>query len=759
MNFLGKFNAVAGGDGRDGHWVLDTDEVALLKQDLMPVLLDQRIRTILVTGHPSSEKRKSIDEAIDAAGLGEVTLPVRGTRHASRLPYGAIQYLLADMPEDVEVTHSSIHAELYRVLNERQQTMLFILEDTNLLDLGTLAIITQLVTSRKVRLLIIKEYSVALPIELSSVYAATCSAEVEVPRFDRDQVGTFIATVTGHRPSSLLAADLYQASKGDRHLLLRLLQTNLELGRISAMEEFLIRGEEDLRVPDNLKSGSQQKLRSLSTGERTLLSDLTAKGPIHVSALNATHLASLDALIASGTALIDPDTPRIHVTEFGLSANVAHGIPKETAVSEDAVTHTFCVSSSTCRESQWIADVTEILHKHGPETALRSLQPYGEELDSLTSAPVDACFKLELVSLTCASLAGAGRSVEANEYMDWLLKHWWDTRSAIGIGNIEVLSEHFFTNALNASFLLGSWKQARSIIPEVREKLSSENYAFVQGLDAVLGVLAGEADETMVNELRANALQTARPGRAQFMQSFAVLGSSLLSSRGCEKENEEVEEIGLPALYSPINWWTRFAFALGSEPRRDVHKRFLSLARQAETHGNEVGQLYAVACAVRSGDFESGEILGKLANSIQSPAAPGFKQVAEALKPKNSPGLVEGLRSVAASGFGYYAHHRGNQLLSNLTGASKRAARRILTGSPGIERSSETDNQVGEELRHLLTQREFRTAVAAASGLTNVDIANKEQVSVRTVEGRLYQAYSKLNVSNRRELSQLFGSK
>ena len=58
----------------------------------------------------------------------------------------------------------------------------------------------------------------------------------------------------------------------------------------------------------------------------------------------------------------------------------------------------------------------------------------------------------------------------------------------------------------------------------------------------------------------------------------------------------------------------------------------------------------------------------------------------------------------------------------------------------------------------LLTKRERFVAAAAARGLSNLEIADKASVSVRTVEGHLYQVYSKLTIQGRSELHSLAAS-
>ena len=53
-----------------------------------------------------------------------------------------------------------------------------------------------------------------------------------------------------------------------------------------------------------------------------------------------------------------------------------------------------------------------------------------------------------------------------------------------------------------------------------------------------------------------------------------------------------------------------------------------------------------------------------------------------------------------------------------------------------------------------LTQREIQVAKLAKRGLGNRAIADRIGVSVRTVEGHLYQLYSKLGITTRHELAE-----
>jgi DNA-binding NarL/FixJ family response regulator len=53
------------------------------------------------------------------------------------------------------------------------------------------------------------------------------------------------------------------------------------------------------------------------------------------------------------------------------------------------------------------------------------------------------------------------------------------------------------------------------------------------------------------------------------------------------------------------------------------------------------------------------------------------------------------------------------------------------------------------------TRREHEIATLLSAGLTNRDIAEATSLSIRTVEGHIYQAGSKAGASSRSELSTL----
>jgi DNA-binding CsgD family transcriptional regulator len=96
----------------------------------------------------------------------------------------------------------------------------------------------------------------------------------------------------------------------------------------------------------------------------------------------------------------------------------------------------------------------------------------------------------------------------------------------------------------------------------------------------------------------------------------------------------------------------------------------------------------------------------------------------------------------------------------NAAGAVKRATPLTQKAAVLLARCEGARPPAGLALaeRPTLTQAERRTALLAARGTSNRDIADAEQVSVRTIESRLQTAYVKLGISSRKYLGDLLGA-
>lgn len=199
--------------------------------------------------------------------------------------------------------------------------------------------------------------------------------------------------------------------------------------------------------------------------------------------------------------------------------------------------------------------------------------------------------------------------------------------------------------------------------------------------------------------------------------------------------------------------WVVFA---GGELSRGVE-----LAAQAARHAKQLGQVAVAARAwhdvARMGDPPPAAIaLAGLSPRDESDETALFRDHAVALVAEDAPALDDVYERF---------HHRGALLRAAETAAAAVAIYLAAGHRAPAERARRNvdeciaacDGATTPALRQVrtvdpLSFRESEVAALAASGLANVQIAEKLSVSVRTIEGHLQHAYAKLEIHHRSEL-------
>lgn len=189
----------------------------------------------------------------------------------------------------------------------------------------------------------------------------------------------------------------------------------------------------------------------------------------------------------------------------------------------------------------------------------------------------------------------------------------------------------------------------------------------------------------------------------------------------------------------------------------------IDFAHQAATHAAEHNQwgyeAYALATSVRFGDTSCAARLVELAAKVDGPRAPAAARQAQGLDTADGVALLDAANSFEEAGDLLSAADAAAQatsvfrnagLLGSANAAMSRAAR-LQEACEGARTPA-----LRAAVQPLpLTAREREVVTLAASGLTNRQIADRLIVSVRTVEGHIYRAGTKLGTSKRAELRAL----
>ncbi|MFZ3415720.1 LuxR C-terminal-related transcriptional regulator [Arthrobacter sp. 3Tela_A] len=191
---------------------------------------------------------------------------------------------------------------------------------------------------------------------------------------------------------------------------------------------------------------------------------------------------------------------------------------------------------------------------------------------------------------------------------------------------------------------------------------------------------------------------------------------------------------------------------LGSE---DSGEALAEMANRDEERGAGAYALLSLLSIVRLGDTVAAQQLLDVASGLQGRFARLCEDYAKGAAGCDPQQLLLASDAAAALGHELFARETGERALEIAAGSGDRATVRFIHRTRRMQSGeAESDAEVEDCLRGL-TARERVIARQAAAGTSNKNIAAELSISVRTVEGHLYQIYSKLHVGSRRELARL----
>lgn len=179
----------------------------------------------------------------------------------------------------------------------------------------------------------------------------------------------------------------------------------------------------------------------------------------------------------------------------------------------------------------------------------------------------------------------------------------------------------------------------------------------------------------------------------------------------------------------------------------------------ARSHGQLSREVLCLQTAAQFGDVGGADRLADLARAVEGPRAPLAARYTLALANEDAQGLDAAssefermgdlLAAADAAAQAAICHWRAGRNGSGLT-ASARA--RLLAKQCG---GAVSPALAASRLPLPFTRREHEIASLLSDGLSNRDIAEAMSLSVRTVEGHIYQAGKKAGVSSRSDLAEL----
>lgn len=344
----------------------------------------------------------------------------------------------------------------------------------------------------------------------------------------------------------------------------------------------------------------------------------------------------------------------------------------------------------------------------------------------------------------------ARRAREAERYTDGLLRYPAGIGEILGLilsGRVDAAGDavqRFVAFANTAQYL--SWAMSGILVSAV-ELARGDCASVVRRIEQTLATLDGDEYSASWNF----------PAYVFLAQALSALGEA---PRAEEVLGRARARDGLHvAVFRPMLWVAEAWQAAAAGTVSIGIERAWAAAELAAKTGQLAVEAEALHTAVRFGDASAGPRLAELAEQIDGPLAGIYARHAAAYAAGDGIELdvcaadLEKLgRRLSAADVAAQAsavHDRSGR--RSATVASSSMANRLAAACGGLR----TPALVEAAQPLPLTTREREIANLVASGLSNKQIAARLTVSVRTVEGHIYRACTKLDVTDRDGIADL----
>ncbi|MEU6349089.1 ATP-binding protein, partial [Streptomyces sp. NPDC047072] len=236
---------------------------------------------IVVTGPAGRGKTRLVTEAV----RGTEHERVAGTPETRRLHLAAFAHLL---PETVS---------LHRAVQLLSGVRLLLVDDAQLLDDASAALVHQLAVHGRTRLLVVTTDGTTAPGAVSRLWTGELLPRLALEQLPREETAQLLATGAG-APEALTVNRLHRMCQGD----LRLLRELVDAVREPGADEWAWRGP--VPVTPTVRERTAQLLDRTDAGERETLDRLAFAEPLPPAA-DTLDLRALETLEADGLVHID----------------------------------------------------------------------------------------------------------------------------------------------------------------------------------------------------------------------------------------------------------------------------------------------------------------------------------------------------------------------------------------------------------------------------------------------------------------------
>ncbi len=367
---------------------------------------------------------------------------------------------------------------------------------------------------------------------------------------------------------------------------------------------------------------------------------------------------------------------------------------------------------------------------------------------------IDPVHRLRTSIILMEALCLTGKELQARQLMREIggkLGDW---------SNVPRIRENFAWRSFNVLLLSGQWRQAIDMLKDASGRAGHGLHSGSAATDLAVGlayVYAGRGYLALDPLLAAIAQLEVRTSLHALRQAYAATAFAY-----AQMGNSVQATVYLDRARS-ADGPARFVVSSSAEFCMDMASRWLGdpdakdrLVHAAERHFRNGLYTLAGICmlgATVNGTAKDFQFLEDIAGLRQGPLAELSRVVAVGSRKKDAVTMLEAAELAAALELDAVQARCAALAFdfakaAGLAGSASAAHSMLESLSESVPALPVVPSNKGP----LLTERERQIAALAGNGVSNKDIALEVGISVRTVEGHLYQVFTKLGVSSRSDL-------
>lgn len=704
---------------------------------------------LIIVGEAGSGKTTALRSVIDRLRSSTCIIHLRGSNLDAQRRYGALRVLLADLPANLLDHPVRVITGLSRLLEERALGLpkIIVVDDSELLDEGSAAVLGQLAQTGSIRLLAACENLLKAPVCFQDLCRRQALAQVNLASMTQQDVAAGMKSALGGAVCRAASLFLHRQSGGNPRLLNALVGDYLASGTLRCVGGVWVLTSAEVNLGPAAARIVMDQIAALEPSQQQLLDSLAAAEATPLAAVAADQLGDLDVLHELKMVSIERDHRAVVSVTGPLLRDAILG--RASRVDLRWAEQTISRDPLSARTEN---DLASARHLNRARRAAYD-GDYRRAIDELTSQTfdpyvIDRAERLQVSILMCEALVFTGRTDEALEITNaFAPSRPYDgqpqlARIAVTLAALEAANGNMLAMLEVARRHLSGAGRSTGTYEEI-----------VEGLVHAVGGRPVEAEGFLTAAL--SQLQISDP------DGVAPLVAAALAWITSEDSPERAERYLLAAI-NPSNevpWIVRrltkhfAALALHGTASADRAAFALkALIEEDGERGNSFWQLLTLCHVLRLGDQSVARSVIRLGVACQGRYASLCVLYAKGVETEDPDLVLEAMDIARANGdlpFARDAAASATQLAnqSECAGLRGRVADRVR----GIIGSTSTALGARRQLA-ALTTRELEVVKAMVAGTTNGDLATTLGVSVRTVEGHLYRVYTKLHVRTKSEL-------